>query len=960
VVDFCTGQVTNRLQIIKVVDKTPPVIAPLEDITVGTDGFLCTGTVTLPPIETTDDCSSVTVTPKWTYGTGFGPFISIPEGTHVVTYTATDACGNSSTSTMTVTVADSSPPLAICASGIQISLSAGGFGFVNAGTVGAGSFDNCSAVTLTISRDDSLYAPSLLVTCADIGSPVPVILKVTDASGLENFCVTEVNVRDFLKPNVQCPPDVTLTCLQNHTDLQLTGQATASDNCALQSLDFTDINFIQPCNIGSVTRLWKATDAEGNTKTCIQQMTLNVVSDIVVNFPPNTTVNKCDDPSATLPPKTGAPTTSGQHCSPLSITFSDQIFDNAPPPACRRIFRTWKVIDFCIYDINNDSTGIWEQTQVIDIVDDVPPLLSLPPNLTLNADLPDCSVQVMLPDATATDCDAQISISNNSIYAAASGANASGIYPLGTHQVVFSATDNCGNFAQKTLTITVKDSLPPNAACKNSLVVHLDSTGAATLAPTLLNDNSSDPCWPASSLTLAVSPANFSCQTLGSQQVTLTVTDPAGNFSTCTTNVTVADPTGACLPPPPLGFNIEGTIRTETGKLVAEIPLSLKGDGFSANSECDADGHYLFENVPGSNIYTLKPANNAKWLNGLTTFDLVLISKHILGLDTLDSPFKLIAADANRSGTVTTFDIVQLRKIILGLLDTVPGNTSWRFVDADYAFPDPTNPFGAVFPEQKVFNTLTVNQTQQDFTGVKIGDINNSVNAADPRSPRDTLFLCAPNIELKVGEATKLPFYLKNWASLEGFQFELALDEEKAIFQKVEFARPEMFGEDNFSFKNGKLAASWDNAAKGKSAAGDSLLFRLYFSVNEKTSVSEILKMDANRLSPEAYRSQDEPIAAVKLHFENALQVVGSKDFVLFSPRPNPFSDATIVPFHLPESAELTLIVADVSGKIVLQKKAEFPAGWGEWRIGREELPGAGVYFYRMAGQSGKIVLSGR
>ena len=108
--------------------------------------------------------------------------------------------------------------------------------------------------------------------------------------------------------------------------------------------------------------------------------------------------------------------------------------------------------------------------------------------------------------------------------------------------------------------------------------------------------------------------------------------------------------------------------------------------------------------MPGCQDYTLTPYRNDNPLNGVSTFDLVLISKHILGLDTLDSPYQLIAADANRSGTVTTFDIVQFRKVILGIQDTVPGNTSWRFVDADWVFPDPMAPAG--FPEQKTYGSL--------------------------------------------------------------------------------------------------------------------------------------------------------------------------------------------------------------------------------------------------------------
>lgn len=73
---------------------------------------------------------------------------------------------------------------------------------------------------------------------------------------------------------------------------------------------------------------------------------------------------------------------------------------------------------------------------------------------------------------------------------------------------------------------------------------------------------------------------------------------------------------------------------------------------------------------------------NDFYLNGVTTFDLVLISKHILGLEYL-SGFNLLAADANMSKSATGFDIVELRKLILGIYDTLPNTNSWRFMDRD-------------------------------------------------------------------------------------------------------------------------------------------------------------------------------------------------------------------------------------------------------------------------------------
>ncbi len=55
------------------------------------------------------------------------------------------------------------------------------------------------------------------------------------------------------------------------------------------------------------------------------------------------------------------------------------------------------------------------------------------------------------------------------------------------------------------------------------------------------------------------------------------------------------------------------------------------------------------------------------WTSGLTVYDLVLISRHILGLDTIADGYDMLAADANNSNTITTFDISLFRKLLLRL-----------------------------------------------------------------------------------------------------------------------------------------------------------------------------------------------------------------------------------------------------------------------------------------------------
>jgi len=51
------------------------------------------------------------------------------------------------------------------------------------------------------------------------------------------------------------------------------------------------------------------------------------------------------------------------------------------------------------------------------------------------------------------------------------------------------------------------------------------------------------------------------------------------------------------------------------------------------------------------------------------------------------------------AGTITTLDLIQIRKLILNVITAFPNNTSWRFVEADYDFPESTNPWFEEFPE---------------------------------------------------------------------------------------------------------------------------------------------------------------------------------------------------------------------------------------------------------------------
>ncbi len=106
---------------------------------------------------------------------------------------------------------------------------------------------------------------------------------------------------------------------------------------------------------------------------------------------------------------------------------------------------------------------------------------------------------------------------------------------LGENEVTLTVTDESGNEGTCSATVTVEDNMPPEAKCKD-ISVSLGSSGSVSITAGSVDDGSTDNC---SIDSMTVSPSEFSCSDLGSNSVTLTVYDKAGNQASCTATVTV-------------------------------------------------------------------------------------------------------------------------------------------------------------------------------------------------------------------------------------------------------------------------------------------------------------------------------------------------------------------------------------------------------------------------------------
>ena len=70
--------------------------------------------------------------------------------------------------------------------------------------------------------------------------------------------------------------------------------------------------------------------------------------------------------------------------------------------------------------------------------------------------------------------------------------------------------------------------------------------------------------------------------------------------------------------------------------------------------------------------------------------------------------------------------------------------------------------------------------------------------------------------------------------------------------------------------------------------------------------------------------------------------------FELFQNKPNPFSDKTTIAFNLPKDDFVTLMIYDLSGRILKKYEGQFVKGHNEIVVERADISGSGVLFYAL------------
>ena len=512
-----SGNTVSANQTITVVDDTAPVFSMSVNITLNTDDPLfCDGDGVFIAQVTADsvadncaDFSSLTIshsivfpTPDYgySYPSGFQPgavvpFSFFPIGTTVVTWRAEDPCGNARTFVQNITVLDTQAPV---------------FTYAQCGVN-----DTLFNTTGSCNNLYTWIRPVLGVDIFECGPAIPSTIEET---------VSNPSVQNFL--NVTNPYN------QNGTP-----------------------PVIAQFPIGTTTVTYTATDAAMNVSTCSFTVTIVDNEPPMVTCPANQTLaTTCEtgavpNYAALVQVMDNCPNNLSLTQTPPQGTLLSAIFGGQPTNGDQF------AVSVIIEDSNPANTQVCNFT--VTLADGDAPV---PVETFLAPILGFCGADTIYAPLALDPCNPSDTIWGTPSTPLGTLLNTtlpSYFLNAGNYIITWVYNDGNGNISTQQQFITLlADNFPPVALCKPGFTLNLDGAGNASVNLLQIDNGSNDPyaCGPTST---TISPTSFNCSNIGVNNVTLVITDNAGNTASCATPVTVKDVTPPILPPAPANITVE-------------------------------------------------------------------------------------------------------------------------------------------------------------------------------------------------------------------------------------------------------------------------------------------------------------------------------------------------------------------------------------------------------------------
>ena len=526
---------------ITVVDNILPTLSAVADKTEYL-GPACSFTIPDYTGETTvsDNCGDLVVSQSPSAGT----VISGVGTTQLVNITAVDPSGNTSSTSFNITLADNTPPVALCRN-ITVMLNASGTVTILPAAINNGSTDNCGVPILSLSKSD--------FNCTNIGANT-VTLTVTDGSGNFSTCISTVTIVDNIPPSITCPAGISQNADPGLCSASVAVPApVTTDNCSATLLTWsmtgatiavspaTGINPVgtYSFNTGITTVTYTSGDVSGNTSTCSFSVTVTDNQNPVISGCPADIVQNVDPATCGAVVSWIEPTAIDNCTLPASLSWTrSAVPGNTFPVGVTTV--TYTVSDAA----GNQDVCTFSVT----VVDNEVPVINCPANITDVTDPGVCTASVTVPDESKSD-NCLIAVLRWEMTGATiatsplTGLNKIGTYSFnqGITNITYTVEDAAGNTANCTFTVTVNDGQDPVINGCPSNIVQSNDAGSCNATVTWTEPIAMDNCTASGGLIWTKSHLPGSIFPIGVTTVTYDVQDLAGNSSTCSFTVTVSD-----------------------------------------------------------------------------------------------------------------------------------------------------------------------------------------------------------------------------------------------------------------------------------------------------------------------------------------------------------------------------------------------------------------------------------
>ena len=828
---------------------------------------------------------------------------------------------------------------------------------------------------------------------------------VLDAGEYDNYNETWVTVRVEGKyvAGIVCPADVTLACDMDYTDPNMIGTATTQSLCGSESVTTSFTPQLNACGVGFVIATYTV-EGSSPSISCSQRITVEnpypAFDPNGIRFPRDLPTSPTGQIACTDDITYDPPTWTAGPCDFIGYSESVDTFfieeGSGDSDACFKILRSFTVIDWCVYDETNGEEGLTLGSQTIKITDKEAPVLLACEDATYDVDADCVRTSTVLTNMAEDNGDCasdwlkwQVFVdtwadgvvdyeyssflpsndSNINNDTNGNGINDRYLAPTSSgeevavdvtevlessmtnHIVSWKVTDGCGNVASCETTFMVVDQKAPTPYCV-SISTALMANGGVELWAIDFDLGAFDNCTAQedlrftfsstapendSSYDAALRSSSMEFNTAGVISVDVYVWDELGNSDFCTVTLTVIDNNGS-------GSRAAGITATELGNGVSEAEVLIEANisEYPLTVATSATGDYAFDSNPNGIDYEITVNKNDDHTNGVSTLDLVLIQRHIVGFTNLDSPYKVIAADINADDKVSSIDIVELRKLVLGVQDEFNNNTSWRFVDGTQTFADITSPFPV--DESRVISNLTVDMNEENFVAVKVGDVNatathNVAGATTEVRSGTSMLLEVSDRAVVAGEQVEISVSSADFNAVSGLQ--MTVEFNGLTFNDVS-GKAIAVGASNVGvISDNVITMSWNT---NTAVTTTDELFVITAVATQNGNISEMIKVTDRVITPEVYVGSSLETLNVELGIRGSNGLALANE--LMQNEPNPFKQSTAISFNLATAGKASLTIRDVAGKVIRTVNGEYAAGMNTISIEKSDINTVGVLYY--------------